>query len=87
MAVIADDLCVFRKMLSVLTWTDPFYFAEHPAKVVRICHAERNAYFIHCRICEAKQLLGFGDPLCDQIVIDCCSTSLFEDCGTIEETK
>ena len=50
-------------LLSVLPWTAAFHLAEHPAKVVCICHADRNAYFIHSHICEAKQLLGSGDPL------------------------
>lgn len=81
------QLLLALPLLSVLTLTDDFYFAEHPAKVVRICHDDSNAYFIHCHICEAKQLLGSDDLLCNQIVIDCCSISLFEDCGTIEETK
>ena len=50
-------------LFPIFSWTDSFYFSEHPTKIVCISHADSNTNFIHSHICEAKQLLGSGDPL------------------------
>ena len=58
-------------LFPIFSWTDSFYFSEHPTKIVCISHADRNTNFIPSHVGEAKQLLGSGGGLNSSWSISC----------------